>query len=466
MLRSSSEEEEEEEEEKEEEEPVEICLNLDPKHIASKARKRHGTMYSDSSTESSRKVNVVPPTEPNKDSDPTMEPNIGHRNRYEATQTTCVVWLSQPNPEVRFPNNSGVPACINFPAANENEGLAAPAPAPSPSQITTVTATTNSTEAGKNWPHMGRLVTLPILVVFLQAIDECECTSELAASNKDNPKGNKWTRLYDHCYGGVIDVADNETPRGLLGGKLGVLPSSSKLKLKVGKIWDYVAKQMAQEKHKVPKTVCEICKRQMMEYEDTKKREKDMAQKQKQKDDELHEKMNAYQKGVGAVPPGAKGIEGGGRRQHSTNLNIEEPATNQYANSSTSASDSASTPAQNAGGRSGRSGSARSSSSLSTSTDLHAQSFSSLNRFTDRFERICDRHFDDRNSDLEKKRRRLVETKKNHMETVSFLSGLSRPNQATQRAYEAALNAMMKTNEEIVKLDAEMGQENPRTTDH
>jgi hypothetical protein len=52
------------------------------------------------------------------------------------------------------------------------------------------------------------------------------------------------------------------------------------------------------------------------------------------------------------------------------------------------------------------------------------------------------------------KRRRLVDAKKNHMETVTFLGGLPTKNESTQLAYEKALAAVMETNEEIVRLDA------------
>ena len=112
-----------------------------------------------------------------------------------------------------------------------------------------------------------------------------------------------------------------------------------------------------------------MCARQAKEYEETKQREKDATQKQKEKDEEFHSKMNTYQKNIGAVPPGVKGIEGGGRRQHSTNLNLEEPVSNLYANSSSASTTARSGSPQN---------SSASRNSLSSSTDLHSESYASF----------------------------------------------------------------------------------------
>ena len=36
-----------------------------------------------------------------------------------------------------------------------------------------------------------------ILWKMLQEVDECDCTSELAATNADNPKGNTWSGHFD-----------------------------------------------------------------------------------------------------------------------------------------------------------------------------------------------------------------------------------------------------------------------------
>ena len=45
------------------------------------------------------------------------------------------------------------------------------------------------------------------------------------------------------------------------------------------------------------------------------------------------------------------------------------------------------------------------------------------------------------------------------METVTFLSTLPVPSRQTQKAYEKALQDMIKTNEAIVKLDNDLASE-------
>ena len=175
---------------------------------------------------------------------------------------------------------------------------------------------------------------------------------------------------------------------------------------------------------------------------------------------ELREKMAEYEKNVGSVTPGAIGIEGGGRRQHSTNLNVEEPAVNAYANASTTT-----TPKQSKSNSKSNSTSKNSSLLTSGSTELHMHSFAGFNRFSDRFENICDRHFGSSSSnrtgssEKERKRRHLLAAKKNHMETVTFLSTLPVPSRQTQKAYENALQDMIKTNEAMVKLDNDLARE-------
>ena len=167
-------------------------FNLDPQYIAEKARLRSGTLNSSDDDSSSDAPVVVAVAKP--DVIPPSAPNA--RRHLEATQTTCVAWLSQKDSrafEVMKDKpvktkKSGVPVSVVVVAAQkENE---------TPTQLTTFTTTTVA--PGKNWPHLARLVTMPELVLLLRAVDDMGCTSELNASNADNPKGNKWSRLYDH----------------------------------------------------------------------------------------------------------------------------------------------------------------------------------------------------------------------------------------------------------------------------
>ena len=64
----------------------------------------------------------------------------------------------------------------------------------------------------------------------------------------------------------------------------------------------------------------------MHEYEQTKANVTTAAEKQKQSDAKILHEMTLFEGGLGALPPGAQGIIGGGRRQHSTNLKANQPA--------------------------------------------------------------------------------------------------------------------------------------------
>lgn len=184
-----------------------------------------------------------------------------------------------------------------------------------------------TTKGGKYWPQMRILCTQhkTVALKILKAVDECKCTSELNANNSDNPKGNAWNRLYDHCFGG------GTTGRGLLAGWLPVLPTASKLKLKVVDIWSYAKKESANVDNELVLTAL----RQEKEYEKVKADEKVAADKHKVDNEVLQEKMRTYEAGRGALPPGAKGTVGGGRRQHSTNLKTNQPSSYAYANATT-----------------------------------------------------------------------------------------------------------------------------------
>ena len=182
----------------------------------------------------------------------------------------------------------------------------------------------------KNWPHMKFLCTNPkfkdVIGTILRAVDEFKCTSELAATIANNPKGNRWNHLYDNCFGGGTQG------RGILAGHLPQLANANKLKQKVMDIWAYLKKEGAQEYVIVDKEHVKMAHRQEKEYNQTKANDKASANKQKQHDEQLRVAMQDYEAGLGAMPPGAKGIVGAGRRQHSTNLKTNQPAAYSYAN--------------------------------------------------------------------------------------------------------------------------------------
>jgi hypothetical protein len=228
----------------------------------------------------------------------------------------------------------------------------------------------------KCWPHMHNLVAMEVCLKFLQAIDECDCTSELAANNNGNVKGNKWTRLHDVCQAGSNESTDDGgSQRGLLGGALAPLANPSKMKGKAQDIWKYVVRESEKPNHKIPRVVVAMCRRQNTEYNKTRTDDKEATRMKSEKDTELKAAMEMYQAGRGAMPPGAKGQEGTGRREHSTNLRADEPAAFAWANASTNVSASTAgragrkspTPVASAGGRSKSPASSLSASGQSSS---------------------------------------------------------------------------------------------------
>jgi hypothetical protein len=180
----------------------------------------------------------------------------------------------------------------------------------------------------KNWPHLRALVSEDILIIILSAVDDCDCTSKLAANNSDNPKGNKWTRLYNHLYGGV--EGDDTNCHGLLGNRWRVIQNPTKLKAKIQDIWTYIKKE--KDTGKIPLDVVSIAMHQMEEYKVLKQKDKEESAKAKDKDARLQKEMKRYSKSVGALPPSACGEVGAGRRDHSTNLVVQEPAVYSFAN--------------------------------------------------------------------------------------------------------------------------------------
>ena len=63
---------------------------------------------------------------------------------------------------------------------------------------------------------------------------------------------------------------------------------------------------------KIDSDTAETCTRQFREFEAAKQKEIDDRQKGKEADEQLQAEIKDYQRGKGAVPPGAKGNKGGG----------------------------------------------------------------------------------------------------------------------------------------------------------
>lgn len=444
------------------EEEDETQLDLSAKTILAKRRARHGTMSSDTDDDDEE----VEEVDPRKDNNWESQEDIVKYNSQAAPQrlkTPMPTWMRTnfvPGAALLPPLAPGRGRSAVEEVTGEKENMESQSePLTLPSQM-----------PGKSWPHMGKLVGMPILVSLLRAVDEIRCTSELSASNSDNPKGNRWARLFDHCCGQIIDVEADEVPRGLLGGHLAVLPNASKLKAKIASVWAYVNKEALKPRSKIPLDVIGLCSRQNDEMEETKRKDKEASKKAKDRDAALQEQMRQYQRGVGARPPSAKGTVGSGRREHSTNLYVDEPATYSYANASrrsetptlsgnATATATAGTPTVRGGGRRGSSSSKSSGSGTKGSSSMQASAMTDLTGFTRRFNTICDKHFGGSEDDVSSldesvnKRRRLLEVKKNHMETIQFLRPLKEDSDKASQAFDMALDDLFEVNKQIKELD-------------
>jgi hypothetical protein len=109
----------------------------------------------------------------------------------------------------------------------------------------------------------------------------------------------------------------------------------TKLKKKVTEMWTFAKKESTKPKSDVPKELLLMGLRQAKEYEDTCAKEKAAMDKQKFVNEKVQKDMEVFEASTGALPPGVKGMEGGGRQQHSTNLHTLQPASYAYANAST-----------------------------------------------------------------------------------------------------------------------------------
>ena len=175
------------------------------------------------------------------------------------------------------------------------------------------------------WPQMTTLFRdFPDSVMkILVACDECEVVTEVAASDSGNVKGNKWVRLHDVVFGGRDDGT-----RGLIP-EFPMIPLPSKFKRKVVSIW-----QFGLDETKVPTEIHRYCIRQHKAHTDTCKALAQSNKAAKEKYAELAGKMKEYEDSVGALPigarvpppPGARPDDGGGRMNHSTNLQARQPA--------------------------------------------------------------------------------------------------------------------------------------------
>ncbi|CAB9524276.1 unknown protein [Seminavis robusta] len=197
-------------------------------------------------------------------------------------------------------------------------------------------AAVSSSSSTKNkeltrWPPVSRLVAVEsdLVSAIFQAVDECDATKCTEASNNDNVKKNGWTRFHDVCYGGGADG------RELLVRRLPKITQATQMKKKVTALWQYIL----DNPEKVRESLYTAAVQQSGEHETAKKTEKESTEKAKAKAALLQEQMKNYERGVGALPPGANGDSGAGRSGHSTNLALGHPSSFAYANATTANTD-------------------------------------------------------------------------------------------------------------------------------
>jgi len=273
----------------------------------------------------------------------------------------------------------------SLPPLDDAEDVVLVVPPPPAVASTTSTATFDK----ERWPQMTTLMRDHgnTVLRILNACDDCEVTREANASDSNNVKANQWVRLHDHLFGGREDGT-----RGLIT-EFPVIALPSKLKKKIIQIW-----QHGLAPDKVSVDVHRMCTRQWKEYEDTRKALAESSKAEKEKHAELVEKMRSYEDSVGALPPGAKASlppgakpdEGGGRLNHSTNLNNRQPASFAYANLSRSSLSvqgtrqsptemSISTPAPG------------NSASSANATGINSAALAGLNKMQNNFEELMNR---------------------------------------------------------------------------
>jgi hypothetical protein len=232
----------------------------------------------------------------------------------------------------------------------------------------------------------------PVVLKILRGVDDVGVTSELKCRNGADAKGNKWVSLHDVFFGG------DSFRRGLLAGHLPPLNKASDTKNKVIQLWKQIIDRNRSHPSTLPDDIVAYASRQFHEYAETLAKEKEATKHSKNRLKELQNAMNGYEDSVGAMPPGAKGIQGGGRREHSTNLLLNQPATYLYANAISvaaggGASEAVTPQAQGAArrclspaGRSTRSDSSTSGSG--SSTKIHYDAIKDISGFTRNLETL------------------------------------------------------------------------------
>ena len=99
--------------------------------------------------------------------------------------------------------------------------------------------------------------------------------------------------------------------------------------------------------------------------------------------------MTTYERRVGALPPGARGIRGGGRSEHSTNLSLGQPVSTSHA--SLPAEEDATTETPEPKKQRKRSPSSRSTSRSTSSKSANTNALNVIQGFDSTLMRLVDR---------------------------------------------------------------------------
>jgi hypothetical protein len=151
------------------------------------------------------------------------------------------------------------------------------------------------------------------------ALDEARAPQSIMAKDKD-VKGNGWARALD-----ILFCED----RGTLAGYVPKIDKPTQLKKRVIELWKWIKNNQSH-----PQLDPDVSKHALKQLKCHEKAVTDNASAvatAKETNAVLDQQMVNYERGKGALPPGAKGEQGKGRVQHSTNLNIGNPAMFSFA---------------------------------------------------------------------------------------------------------------------------------------
>jgi hypothetical protein len=194
------------------------------------------------------------------------------------------------------------------------------------SSVPSIVVATKKKNNMTRWPQMTTLFREYEHDVYrlLLGAWETEATTEPSAKNGPNVKGNAWNKYHDHAFGG------GEPERGLIK-DFPVIKQVTHFKRKILEIWKYAVAH----KEDVSKDVYELSVHQLHQYEEACRKEKMAKDSAASANEKLSNEMESFEKHSGALPPGAIGVKGAGRGQHSTNLVLGDPASYDYAHSKT-----------------------------------------------------------------------------------------------------------------------------------